>query len=257
MVCLVNHVHTPQWAQWFSPPVAAAGRLLERRAMPAVYRNRVFVAVSESTADDLVALGVDRDRVRIVHNGVGAVDTPGPESPSPTFVAVGRLVPHKRFDLLLELWREVHSVVGGTLVIVGDGPEMTRLNAIRSEGVRLVGHVDEDEKQRLLAAAWLLVHPAEIEGWGLVIMEAAAQATPSLGFDVHGVRDAIADGVSGVLATDRHAFVSQWIDLTRDGARRKLLAKGALRRAGEFSWARSVDEFEAVAEEVVCAPAVG
>ncbi|MEL7207221.1 MAG: glycosyltransferase family 4 protein, partial [Actinomycetota bacterium] len=81
-LCLVNHVHTDQWDQWFatrrSAPLAGLGRFLESRVMPWAYRDRLFVAVSESTATALEGIGVDASRIRVVHNGVE--QSPSPEA---------------------------------------------------------------------------------------------------------------------------------------------------------------------------------
>lgn len=87
-------------------PAARIGRRLEHWALAgAAVRDRgLLVAVSPSTAHALRAIGVERDRIRVVHNGV---EEPGPlteRSPEPLFVAVGRLVEYKRIDLLLRLW---------------------------------------------------------------------------------------------------------------------------------------------------------
>ncbi|OWY59982.1 glycosyl transferase, partial [cyanobacterium TDX16] len=187
-LCLVNHVHTEHWAQWFTPPVAAFGRTLEARAVPRAYRGSLFVAVSPSTATALADLGVPADDVRIVYNGVDLPEGPLlPSAPEPTFVALGRLVPHKRYDLLVRAWAQVQPTTGGRLVIAGEGPEAAAIEAMGVPGVELVGRVTEDEKHRLLSEAWALVHPASVEGWGLVVMEAAARGTPTLGFWAPGV----------------------------------------------------------------------
>lgn len=250
-VCLVNHVHTDQWGLWFGPPLAAVGRTLERSVTPRVYHHRLFVAVSQSTADALAGIGVDRDQIRIVPNGVDLQSPTAPKSPTPTFVALGRLVPHKRIDLLLETWARVYPRTGGELIIVGDGPEAPRLRAMAGPGVRFAGQVDEATKQRLLSAAWLLVHPSMLEGWGLVVTEAAAVGTPTLAFDVPGLRDSVADGLSGVLVNDAAALAEQWTALTSDTRRRNQLAAGARRRAAAFSWDNTVDRFLEVGEEAV------
>lgn len=248
-VCLVNHVHTDQWRLWFAPPVAAVGRALESRAVPRLYRRRLFVGVSPSTARSVNALGVPASSIRVVPNGVAMPEETWPKSPTPLFVAASRLVPHKRLDLLLDAWPEVRSAIGGELVILGEGPERSLLESRLTIGASLRGFVSEDEKARLMTEAWLLLHPSQLEGWGLVIMEAAARGTPTLGFDVNGVRDAVSDGVTGVLATSHDDFVRQWIALGRDAARRDELAAGAVQRATEFSWDRTVSGFEAVLTE--------
>lgn len=250
-ICFVNHVHTQQWAAWFPRPVAAVARNAERHLMPMAYRNRLFVAVSPSTANALQGLGVDPDRIRLVHNGVDPVSTLLPKSPEPLFVALGRLVPHKRYEILLRQWERVRARVGGRLVIAGDGPEAEKLAAIAGPGVELVGQITEAEKARLLGEAWLFLHPSMLEGWGIVIMEAAAAGTPTIGFSVPGVRDSVVDGTSGVLVDTEDEFAEQWIRLTTDHEARAALGKGARSVARRYSWSSTVDEFEAVAQEAV------
>jgi hypothetical protein len=58
VLCLVHHVHEDQWAMRFPGPVARLGRVLEGRAMPAVYGRSLFLAVSESTRQALATIGV-------------------------------------------------------------------------------------------------------------------------------------------------------------------------------------------------------
>ncbi len=79
--------------------------------MPAAYRHRLFVAVSPSTADALAGMGVDRSRIRIIINGTNLPDEVGTESPEPLFVGLGRLVPHKRFDLA-DVETLLHDAIG-------------------------------------------------------------------------------------------------------------------------------------------------
>jgi glycosyltransferase involved in cell wall biosynthesis len=248
-VVLVNHVHTDQWRLWFGPALATVGHTMEKRVTPWLYRHRLFVAVSESTSEALQGLGVDPEHIRIVPNGVDMPLSVAAESDEPLFLAIGRLVPHKRYDALLAAWDEVRTRVGGRLVIIGEGPERSRLESLAGPGVELRGWVSEEEKQRLLGEAWLLLHPSMLEGWGLVVTEAAAAGTPALGFDAPGVRDSIVDGETGALARDTAAFVEEWADLGTNVARRQRLGRAAQRRAALFSWDRTVDRFLEVADE--------
>ncbi|MFD7435444.1 glycosyltransferase family 4 protein [Streptomyces sp. NPDC059861] len=253
-LCLVNHVHSDLWGMRFGGPLAPAariGRRLEHWALTGPQSRGLLVAVSPSTAQALRALGVARERIRVVHNGV---EEPGPRtdrSPEPLFVAVGRLVEYKRVDLLLRLWERVRPVTGGRLVIVGDGPERERLAALAGSGVEFTGHVSEAEKHRLLCAAWLLLHPSAVEGWGLVVTEAAARGTPAIGFDVPGLRDSVVDGETGVLAAGESSFAAAWCTLALSGHRRELMGKAAREHAARYRWDRTVSQFRAVAAEAV------
>ena len=113
-ICLVHHVHTDQWQTRFPAPAAAVCRYLETPVMPAVYRNRTFVAISRSTAEDLQAIGLPAENIRIIESGV---DVPPGEIPEksqvPLFVSLNRLVPHKRIHLLLEAWEIACQILEG------------------------------------------------------------------------------------------------------------------------------------------------
>jgi glycosyltransferase involved in cell wall biosynthesis len=246
VVALVHHVHTAQWAMQFPRPVAAVGRALESRAMPTVYRRCPFVAVSASTADGLRRIGVAPDRITVIEMGIDFRPGPRRPSPTPTFVVLGRLVPHKRVELALAGWERVRPITGGELVVVGDGPEMSRLRAVAGPGVRFTGRVDEARKRDELAAAWALIHPAHHEGWGTAIMEAAAAGVPTLGFAVDGVRDSVVHGETGLLAPDLDTLTSDWLCLATDDRRRTELGVAARARARKHDWDRAVDAFEDV-----------
>jgi glycosyltransferase involved in cell wall biosynthesis len=251
-ICLVHHLHTEMWPLTFPKPVALAGSLIERWLMPRVHRRSLMLTVSDSTAGALAGIGVDDARVRTLRNGVEPVNAPPvARSRTPLFVAVGRLSPHKRIDLLLRMWEQVRPVVGGRLVIIGDGPERARLEALAGEGVEFTGRVSEERKHELLGAAWLLLHPALVEGWGLVVTEAAARGTPALGFDVPGVRDSIVDGWTGLLARDPEQFTASWESLTFDDQRRNRLGAAARARALDLTWPAAVEVFAKVVDEAL------
>lgn len=248
-LCLVNHVHTDLWGMRYPAPAARLGRRLEHWALAGTHRRNLMVAVSGSTADALRALGVDSSRIRLVHNGVEEPGPLVPKAPEPLFLAMGRLVEYKRIDLLLRLWERVRPVTGGRLVIVGEGPERARLEALAGPGVTFTGHITEQHKHELLCSAWLLLHPSLVEGWGLVVMEAAARRTPTVGFDIPGLRDSVDHGATGLLARGESAFAAHWCALALSADRRDALGRSAAQRAARFRWSHTVGSFRAVAAE--------
>jgi glycosyltransferase involved in cell wall biosynthesis len=251
LICLVNHMHTELWPLRFPAPVAAAGRFAEGRLMPWAHRNNLFLTVSDSTADALRKTGVGQDRIRQICNGVVQPDPATPRSPQPLFLALGRLADYKRIDLLLKLWTRVRPVVGGTLVIAGDGPERPRIEAMAGPGVIVAGRVSEEEKHRLLCAAWLLLHPALIEGWGIVVAEAAIRGTPAVGFDVPGLRDSVVSGQTGLLVGGEGEFASAWASLALNHQARRAMGAAARERAERLHWSLAVDGFAQVADDVL------
>ncbi len=254
----VTHVHTDQWQHYFPKPIAAAASFVERRGLGLVYRRTRFLTISPSSAADLVKLGVDAARIHTVLLGatVDLPETQAERSAEPMFVALGRLAPNKRLDLLLDHWTRVAPQTGGRLVIIGDGPRREHLaERIRTEpaleNVELAGKVSEARKAELLQQAWLLLHTADHEGWGLAILEAALCRTPALAYNVPGVRDAVQQDVTGVLVDTDDAFVDRWVALARDAERRAAMGAAAAVRAATFTWDRSVEEFVAALESAI------
>jgi glycosyltransferase involved in cell wall biosynthesis len=250
-ICLVNHVHTDLWRMMFPRPVAAFGTFAESTVMPWAHRDNLFLTVSNSTADALREIGVADDRIRQICNGVMQPDPLTPRSPEPLFLALGRLTEYKRVDMLLRLWERVRQVVGGKLVIAGDGPERPRLEALAGPDVIFAGRVSEEEKHRLLCSAWMLLHPALIEGWGIVIAEAAIRGTPAIGFDVPGLRDSVVNGETGVLVRNEGQFASAWASLALDRQRTEAMGAVARDRAERLHWPAAVEGFAQVADEAV------
>ncbi len=251
VLCLVNHVHTDLWSIRFRPPVSTIGRNIERVVMPWAHRRNLFLTVSESTAEGLRGMGVSQDRIRQICNGAEEPDPPAPRSPEPLFLAIGRLADYKRLDMLLRLWDRVRHVVGGKLVIAGDGPERPRLEALAGPGVEFTGRVSEQEKHRLLCSAWLLMHPALIEGWGIVVAEAAIRGTPAVAFDVPGLRDSVVHGQTGMLVQTEGQFASAWASLAINQRRREQLGRAARTRALRLHWSAAVEGFAEVADEAI------
>jgi glycosyltransferase involved in cell wall biosynthesis len=121
---------------------------------------------------------------------------------------------------------------------------------------QLLGRVSDQRKHELLSSAWFLLSASHHEGWGISVLEAAARGTPALAVDAPGLRDAIEDGVTGVLVhtTDESLvddLAKAWIDLATDTEQRTRLGQAALRRSDEYSWSTVVDRWIDVMREVV------
>jgi glycosyltransferase involved in cell wall biosynthesis len=254
-VCLVHHVHTDQWGTRFPRPIAWALRAVEHNALPLVYRNRPFVAISHSTQRSLGDIGVPAESVTVIESGVDVPRTGiTPKSEEPLLLSLNRLVPHKRIDLLLRAWELASPRLPGRLVIAGDGPLLDdiRRQAARLPRVEVLGRVSEEEKSRLLAQAWGVLSTAHHEGWGMSMLEGAVFGTPALAVDAPGIRDAVVDGVTGHLvradddAVLPQTFSQAMTSFVEGHEQRHRLGSAARERAEEFSWARSIDAWEEV-----------
>lgn len=109
------------------------------------------------------------------------------------FLAVGRFVPYKRFDLLIECANAMRL----PLTIVGTGSEEHRLRAMAGPTVTFRGRISDDALPALYASAKAVLFPAH-EDAGLVPMEAQACGTPVIAYGRGGVRDTVIDGKTGL-----------------------------------------------------------
>lgn len=175
------------------------------------------IAVSPGAAE-LIA----RAPVSIVPNGVAAPSGPPPADPErarPLAIAVGRLVPVKGFDVLLEAWRGLDA----DLDLIGDGRERGRLEERAAERglagrVRFLGH--REDAVGLLALADLVVIPSRREGFSYVMAEALLARRPIVATRVPGPRDYLPErclaepGDAGTLAERLRAAVGDLPGLT-------------------------------------------
>jgi glycosyltransferase involved in cell wall biosynthesis len=254
VVVLVHHVHREQWPVVYPGLVGRIGWWIESRVAPRLYRRSQYVAVSQATRLELVELGVDRDRIAIVHNGNDPAPVVAtPRSATPRISVMGRLVPHKQVEHAIDAvaaMRDDHPEV--VLDIIGAGWWDAELRAYAEQsGVtdRVVfhGYVDDRAKHELLAESWIMALPSLKEGWGLVIGEAGAHSTPTVAYSTAGgTTESIDHKDSGVLVDTPDEFVAALRELIEDREWREFLGRGALDKSRAFTWASSQREFAAI-----------
>ncbi len=233
-----------------------------------------LVANTQEEGQQLVDLyGASADQVRVVHPGVD-LDQFRPAGPGQrdreraelgiapdahVLLFVGRIQPLKAPDVLLRaVARLLHDRPGlrRTLVVaVVGGPSGSGLKkpeALQRLAKRL--HIDDvvrferpqpaDRLAVWYRAADVVAVPSYSESFGLVALEAQACGAPVLAASVGGLREAVADGVSGLLVDghDPVRWAAELGDLLDDRERRALLAKGAVEHAATFGWDRTVDD---------------
>ncbi|HEY4378510.1 MAG TPA: glycosyltransferase family 4 protein, partial [Acidimicrobiales bacterium] len=160
-VVFLHHVHADMWKMVLPPNLARVGDLMERSVAPRLYRRSRMITLSPSSKAEMLELGFEDRRVDVVPPGVGAQFTPGGElTATPTILAVGRLVPVKRFDRLIKAVVAARSSAPDlTLTIVGTGPERGALVELidsldAGSIVTLAGHVPDDGLVDLYRGAW-------------------------------------------------------------------------------------------------------
>ncbi|MFI5053278.1 MAG: glycosyltransferase family 4 protein [Acidimicrobiia bacterium] len=244
-VTWLHHVHAEMWRMTLPTRLAAFGNFVESRVAPPIYHRTPIVTLSESSKRELVHdLGFAPERVSVVPPGIDPQYTPGgTKSPTPLVVAVGRLVPVKQFDLLVDALvrlKDDHPALQA--VVVGEGYRReeleSQIHAARAEGwISLPGRIEERDKVDLYRRAWVLASASAREGWGMTITEAAACGTPAVATNVAGHSDAVVDGVTGLLADGPDELRGALDSVLRDDGLRARLGTAALEHAVRYTWA--------------------
>jgi glycosyltransferase involved in cell wall biosynthesis len=256
----IHHVHRDMWEMVLEPGLAKAGKFFEHRIAPPLYRRTPIVTLSESSRTEIIEyLGLPASRVRVVPPGIDQRFHPlGDKSETPLVVAVGRLMPSKRFDDLIATMAEVRALVPTVqLVIVGDGYERPALEEQiallgAQSWIRLAGRVSDEELLSLYRKAWLVASASIAEGWGMTLTEAAGCGTPSVATDIAGHRDSVAPNLSGLLARTPREFTEQIAAVLTNTALRDRLSVGALQHAATLTWtATALGTFTPLAEDAI------
>jgi glycosyltransferase involved in cell wall biosynthesis len=221
-------------ARWSDRLVTLTDRGIEEHLAVGIGRRSQFVTVPSGVpTDELRARAPERAAARAA---LGL--------PPDAFVvaAIGRLVPVKGFDVLVQALPAVLASIPDVHVLVtGDGPERERL-AARAERlgvldrIRLFGsHTDVVE---ILAAADALAAPSRNEGMGRALVEAMALGVPVVASAVGGIPSVVDDDVGRLIpADDASALAAALIELGGDRRLRAKLAAAASDRAEAFSTA--------------------
>lgn len=227
------------------------------------------IACSQAAADLAVRIGVPAERVHVAYPEIGAERfTQGISldvrqmlglGAAKIILSVGRLIPRKGFDSVIRALPEIrHAIPNAHYLVVGAGPDATRLRALASamgveEHVTFVGFVNDRELPSYYAAGDLFVmvsreipEKGDIEGFGIVYLEAGLMGKPSVAGVSGGAGEAVVDGVTGVLVDprDEHALAQAIVRVLGDSALSERLGAAARARVlasfSEGSAARAV-----------------
>jgi glycosyltransferase involved in cell wall biosynthesis len=251
VVVLIHHVHQVMFAQHFGFVLALLGRFLERTGNRRVYGDRTIAVVSPSSrAEVRHVLGLTGP-IFVAANGQETLSVPGAiRSGSPRIVCVGRLAPHKRWDLLIRAMpRIVELLPDVRLELIGDGPCRARLADLVAElglssCVLMPGRVTDAERNHRLATAWLTVCASQVEGWGLAVTEAMSLGVPAVVLAAPGLRDAVRDHETGwVVDRAQHLAgrITEALVELEDPAVAAVWARRCRTWAARFTWDATAD----------------
>jgi len=220
-----------------------------------LYQRTRGITISRSSLDDMLALGVPERLMTVIPmaSDVVALDALEPKTGPPSVLIIGRLTQAKFVEESIAAFAVIAAAVpDATLSIVGDGDPAyrTALEALVAElgleaRVHFLGRVSHERKRELLRDSHLHVFASHREGWGLTVTEAGALGTPSVGYDVHGVRDSVAVAEQLAPARDAEALGRAGLALLQDAERYETARRTAWENARALSYDRTAAVFKA------------
>ena len=237
-----------------------AGQIYQRSA----FMNRMLCALlaeadhitacSQHTLDDLEGWHGQPfgPRAQVVYNGIDLSSftsaKPYPH-PRPYILGIGRHVPQKGFDVLLQAFAQAHQT-SHDLLLAGNGPERPALERLAADlgladRVRFVGRADRPIAVSLFAGCSFFVLPSRQEPQGIVNLEAMAAGKAVLASRVGGVPEIVQDGETGLLvsAEDAPALAKAIERLTDDAPLRQRLGAAGQERAQAFDWDAIAEQY--------------
>jgi glycosyltransferase involved in cell wall biosynthesis len=220
------------------------------------YHSKVFVTESTTSMNDLIKIGIKQDKIITIPPGVDQnLFHPAAKSKYPSMVYFGGLRKYKRpLEVPYLLKSLIGKLKGLKLFIVGTGPEECRMKRLVNElniedYVEFTGRISSKELSGIVASSWLNVHTSVTEGWGYSILEASSAGTPTVAYDVPGVRDAVEEGLNGIKVKDgnREAFAEAALSILSNPERWWL---SSVKVSQKYSWDKTAELWTKLFEEV-------
>ena len=253
-VVLICEVAGDLWVKMFGPFFGLLGRVIERIYLQFVYKNISYLTISNSTKEELIKEGVNGKDITVLPMGLTIPQNfkRVEKEKDPTLIFVGRLSKSKGIEDAIEALRQASKTYTKTkLWIVGEGDE-TYIKFLKnkaknldvSDRVTFWGYVSEEKKFELMGRAHILLAPSLKEGWGLIVSEAARVETPSIVYDVPGLRDSVINDKTGVILSYNSSLemAKQATLLLRDEERYKYFQQNALAWAKSLTWDKAAKQ---------------
>lgn len=243
-------------------PLAYVARNIEPFIYKILYRDVPSIVLSQSVKEELVNIGLSEDKINVAEPGVDLeLYTPGEKTEYPSVLYLNRVVPYKNVDHLVKAHRIVTNFIpNAKLFIVGcRGTKYEKYLKELVQELNLQNSVEfhpfvvGEEKRIFLQKAWVHVLPSTKEGWGISVTEAAACGTPTVAYDVIGLRDSVKDGINGFLVPYKNikALAKNIIELLSNEELRKRMSEKAREEALKFTWDRTVATISDLIETIV------
>lgn len=221
-------------------------RRFAEQARDAAARSDRIIAVSQFTARQVVdVLGVEAERVRVVHHGVTLPPRTAVQREK-IILHVGAIQHRKNIGRLVDAFgkvdRDWQLVLAGSAGY-GAAEIMAKIDAAPGrERIRVLGYVRPAELADWYARATIFAFPSLDEGFGMPVLEAMASGTPVVASNRSAVPEVAGDAAWLVNPEDTEELADALVTLAGDAGRRAELSRRGTERAKQFTWAEAVEK---------------
>jgi glycosyltransferase involved in cell wall biosynthesis len=248
-------VFVGRWVSLTNILVGFVGETIERINL--VLPWDIFIALSNQTRTRLIEAGVDKKKIKVVYIGINSeiYEKFKAKKVKPfTISCICRLVSYKRADLLIKAVKILSDQgINLKVSIIGSGPEKVSLeNLIRDQKldkkVKIYSNLSINQKNKILKQSSLFCLPSEVEGFGIVILEAASCGLPLLLTDIPIFKEVTRGGVGSLFFRkgDEKDLASKIKKIMLSGSLRNKLSKETKDLVSFYSWEKITKEFERI-----------
>lgn len=255
IILFIHEIAGEIWDFMYPFPVNVIGKFLEKHYFY-FYRTYQFWTDAPSTIDELVQKGIPKSQCTAIPCPISLDKTfdfkkknETRKEKNPTYLFVSRVVKMKGIEEVIKAFSFILRVQNeAKLWIVGFGDEeyVKQLQSMMQEygvlnNVIYWGKVTEQKKYDLMRRAHVLLHASVKEGWGLVVLEAAFVGTPSVVYNVPGLRDVVKNGKTGIVirSNSPHEMATEALHLIDDKARYAVFQKNGKAWVESLKWSEA------------------
>ena len=242
VIIFFRHLHARSLPGQVNFLLAKAITLMER-SYPFIYKNNIFVTESDTSENDLISLGIKKDRVVRIPPGVDLdLFHKGKKTDNVQLVYFGGLRKYKRPEYAITVYENLCTKIDNLkLIFVGDGPLLNEIKdkiKDKNYNIAFTGRVDYVKLTKIIRESWVNLHFSVTEGWGYSIMESSASGTPTVAFSVPGVVNTINNDYNGFLVNSIDEFADKILDIIKDEDK---FTVNSREFAENFTWKKTSD----------------
>lgn len=255
-ILFIHQLAREIWFYQMFFPLNIIGYLLEPLYLKLLKEKRA-ITVSNSTKNDLLKIGFKDENVEIISEGIDLKPLENINDvvkyEIPTILSLGSIREMKRTEDIIFGFENAKNVLKDLkLIVAGDSNSKYGKKVLKTindskyvADIECLGRVTKEKKTELMQKSHLICVTSVKEGWGLIVTEAGSQGTPSLVYNIDGLRDAVKLGETGFITNENNAesLGEKIIEIFRDKEKYDKIREAAHDFSKDITFERCYEDF--------------